>query len=74
MGHELVHVNVNAAASFIGKDRSEATARAWSQIQERIFNIEHLGSRNWLETHSNFVPDMKLVHSVPFAYSRAFIK
>lgn len=73
MGHELVHVNVNASASFIGNERSEATARTWSKIQEKFFGVDYK-SASWLDGHKKLVPDMKLVHSVPFAYSRAFIK
>lgn len=73
MGHELVHVNVNAAASFIGNDRSEATARAWSQIQEGIFSID-LGSAQWLKKYSYLVPDWKLVRSVRFTHGSVFVK
>lgn len=74
MGHELVHVNVNAAASFIGKERSEATARAWSKIQEKFFNVNY-GSASWLEKYPNFVPDWKFVfNGVPFAKSSVLIK
>lgn len=71
MGHELVHVNVNAATSLMGDN--EATARTWSKIQEKFFDL-NFGSANWLQKNSTLLPDNKLVYSVPFAYSRAFIK
>lgn len=73
MGHELVHVNVNAAASFIGKDRSEATARAWSKIQEKLFSVD-LGSAQWLKKYSYLVLDWKLLRNVRFTHGSVFVK